>query len=263
MDIPTPTTTKKKNRGFWTIPLLLGLIAALLIRSFFVSLVRVDGSSMVPNLQNNELVFSWRMAEIKRGSIVVFDALNEDPSISDSGSTTYIKRVIGLPGDTVEYRNGNLYVNGAQVNQKWISKDEQIATSMGMDEASGWSLGSLSLSLNWPDKDRNQMKVPKNSYFVLGDNRSISKDSRQFGFVDKNNVIGVATLPFWSGNTKTKANINDAWKNFFIPEDKTSSSSSSSEPEPEESSSEETPEEEVQDEEPEVETEEPTENIEE
>lgn len=219
---------KKKKKNIWIVPLLLGLIVALLIRSFLLNLTRVDGSSMMPNLQNNELVLNWHLGEVKRGSVIVFDASGEDPSISNSGSSTYIKRVIGLPGDTVEYRNGNLYVDGTKVNQNWISKEEQLATSMGMDDAAGWSLESLSLSLNWQDKDRNTRVVPKNTYFVLGDKRSISKDSRQFGFVDKSSVKGTATLPFWAGDSKTRKNINDVWRNFFINNDKSSSSSKTS-----------------------------------
>lgn len=219
---------KKRRKNIWIVPLLLGLIVALLIRSFLVNLTRVDGSSMTPNLQNNQLVLNWHLAEIKRGSVIVFDAAGEDPSISNSGSSTYIKRVIGLPGDTVEYRNGDLYVGGTKVNQNWISKEEQLATSMGMDDAAGWSLESLSLSLNWQDKDRNTKEVPKNTYFVLGDKRSISKDSRQFGFVDKSSVKGTATLPFWVGDSKSRKNINDVWRNFFVNNDKSSSSSKKS-----------------------------------
>lgn len=238
MQKSTPTTTKKNNinRGSWVIPIIAGVLVALIIRYFFVNLVRVDGGSMTPNLENNQLVFSWRNKEVKRGSIIVFNAKEEDSSISKSSPSTYVKRVIGLPGDTVEYRNGNLYVNKTEVNQQWISKKEQLATSMGMNQDVGWSLNSLSLSLNWPDKERYTEKVPKNSYFVLGDNRSVSKDSRQFGFIDRKNVKGVANLPFWASDKKNKQNVNDAWKNFFVVEDekkssKSSSSSSKEEPE--------------------------------
>ena len=92
----------------WIIPILIGLIIALVIKQFFFQIVRVDGPSMQPNLQNNERVFCLKTAKIHHGSVVVFDANGVDPQVSVK--TDYVKRVIGLPGDTVSSKNGNIYV---------------------------------------------------------------------------------------------------------------------------------------------------------
>ena len=103
----------------WIVPIAIGLLLALLIKQFAFQFVRVDGPSMQPNLQNNERVVCLKQAKIHRGSVVVFDANGVDPQVSVK--TEYVKRVIGLPGDTVEAKNGNLYVNGKKVDQSYIS----------------------------------------------------------------------------------------------------------------------------------------------
>ena len=83
----------------WVIPVVIGLILALLIRQLFQN-VRVDGPSMLPNLVNNERVFSFKQSKIHRGSVVVFNADGVDPQVSTK--TDYVKRVIAIPGDTVK-----------------------------------------------------------------------------------------------------------------------------------------------------------------
>ena len=77
----------------WVIPVVIGLLIAFLIRAFVLQPVRVDGPSMLPNLQNNERVITWKQAKIHRGSVVVFDANGVDPQVSQK--TYYVKRVIG------------------------------------------------------------------------------------------------------------------------------------------------------------------------
>lgn len=83
----------------WVIPIVIGLLIALLIKQFLFQIVRVDGPSMLPNLQNNERVFCLKTAKIHRGSVIVFDANGVDPQVATK--TDYVKRVIGVPGDTV------------------------------------------------------------------------------------------------------------------------------------------------------------------
>lgn len=93
----------------WIVPIVIGLLVALLIKDFVFQLVRVDGPSMQPNLENNERVLVYKQSQIRRGSVVVFDAHGVDPQAV--AKTDYVKRVIGKPGDTVSANNGNLYVN--------------------------------------------------------------------------------------------------------------------------------------------------------
>lgn len=190
----------------WVIPIVIGLIIALLIKQFFFQVVRVDGPSMQPNLQNNERVFCLKQAKIHRGSVVVFDANGVDPQVSTK--TDYVKRVIGVPGDTVESKNGNIYVNGKKINQSYISKSQR-------DSGTGnWTLKSISVQNSWL-KNSGATKVPKGEYFVLGDHRSVSNDGRYWGFVPKSKIDGVVKVPSWAGTKTTRANVNTEWKHFF------------------------------------------------
>ena len=165
----------------WLIPVAIGLIIALLVKQFAFQLVKVDGPSMQPNLQNNERVVAVKTSKIHRGSVIVFDANGVDPQVSQT--TDYVKRVIALPGDTVEAKNGYIYVNGKKTIQSYISK-YQRTTGTG-----NWTLASISEENNWM-KNMGATKVPKGMYFVLGDHRSVSNDSRYWGFVPEDHVVG-------------------------------------------------------------------------
>lgn len=190
----------------WIVPIAIGLLLALLIKQFAFQFVRVDGPSMQPNLQNNERVVCLKQAKIHRGSVVVFDANGVDPQVSVK--TEYVKRVIGLPGDTVEAKNGNLYVNGKKVDQSYISKSERSSGT------GTWTLHSISQENSWVLHNE-AYKVPKGEYFVLGDHRSVSNDSRYWGFVPKSKIVGVVKVGFWNRTQPAKNNINQQWKHFF------------------------------------------------
>ena len=195
---------KTSNSAFrevmsWVIPVAVGIIIALLLRQFVVTFARVDGPSMEPNLVNNERMVVWGQAKIKHLSVIVFDAHGVDPEATKP-NTDYVKRVIGMPGDTVSSRNGNIYVNGKKIKQNFISK-YQRTTGTG-----DWNLKSLSKS--WP-KNTNSVKVPKGEYFALGDHRSVSNDGRYWGFVPKNKVLGVAKTFFWETNKTKRNNVNN------------------------------------------------------
>lgn len=190
----------------WIVPIAIGLLLALLIKQFAFQFVQVDGPSMQPNLQNNERVVCLKQAKIHRGSVVVFDANGVDPQVSVK--TEYVKRVIGLPGDTVEAKNGNLYVNGKKVDQSYISKSERSSGT------GTWTLHSISQENSWV-LHNGAYKVPKGEYFVLGDHRSVSNDSRYWGFVPKSKIVGVVKVGFWNRTQPAKNNINQQWKHFF------------------------------------------------
>ncbi len=183
--------------GF-VIPVAIGLILALIIRATVVTVARVDGPSMEPNLVNNERLLVWRQAKVKHLSVIVFDAHGLDPTATKA-NTDYVKRVIGLPGDTVSSKNGNIYVNGKKINQRFINH-YQRTTGTG-----NWDLQSLSKS--W-SRNTNSVKVPKGDYFVLGDHRSVSNDGRYWGFVPKKKITGVAKTFFWSTDKTKRNNVN-------------------------------------------------------
>lgn len=140
-----------------------------------------------------------KQAKVKHLSVIVFDAYGEDPS-AKKGSD-YVKRVIGLPGDSVSFKNNNIYVNNKKIDQSFISKSE-ATTGTG---STSWTLSTLAKRYGWKTKGN---VVPKGKYFVLGDHRSVSNDSRYWGYVDAKKVAGVVKVPFWTGTKTERTNIN-------------------------------------------------------
>ena len=174
--------------GLW--PIVVGLTIGLIGVNFVASPVTISGDSMQPNLQNNQIVMVNKQGEIKRGEVVVFNAYGVDPNAT-TPDEKYIKRVIGVPGDTVSDVNGVLRVNGKVVDQSFSSENEQVATN---NRVGDWtSLAELGQSQNWQGPISG--KVPAGYYFVLGDHRSISNDSRYWGFVPKNKISGTVWAP--------------------------------------------------------------------
>lgn len=190
----------------WIVPIVIGLLIALLIKQFVFQIVRVDGPSMEPNLVNNERVFCLKTAKIHHGSVIVFNANGVDHQVAQK--TNYVKRVIGMPGDTVKSQNGNIYVNGKKINQNYISMDQRKAGT------GDWSLKSVSVQNSWL-KHSGTSRVPKGEYFVLGDHRSVSNDGRYWGFVPKSKIDGVVKVPSWAGNKTTRQNVNKEWQHFY------------------------------------------------
>lgn len=190
----------------WVIPIVIGLLIALLIKQFLFQVVRVDGPSMQPNLQNNERVFCLKRSQIHHGSVVIFDANRVDPQVAVK--TDYVKRVIGLPGDTVRSKDGNIYVNSKKINQDYISMKQRDAGT------GNWTLKSISVQNSWL-KHKGATKVPQGEYFVLGDHRSVSNDGRYWGFVPKDKIDGVVKIPSWAGTKTTRQNVNKEWQHFY------------------------------------------------
>jgi signal peptidase I len=148
--------------------ILFAFILAFLIKSFILQISYIPTGSMIPTLNNGEAVLVVRIPyyfrEPRRGEIIVFKyPLNP--------SQEYVKRLIGLPGDTIEIKHGNVYVNGELLKEDYVKRKD--------------------------DYNYGPIKVPKDSYFVLGDNRPVSVDSRSWGFVPKKNLVGQAILLLW------------------------------------------------------------------
>lgn len=152
-------------------PYLLVLFLVVFIKAFIVTPIRVNGPSMDETLKNQDIMLldkiSYRFKEIERFDIVVIHLDEED----------IIKRVIGLPGETVEYKDEKLYINGKRVKENFSHA-----------ETDDFDLSKFE-----------SKKVPKDSYFVLGDNRVESLDSRVLGYIPRKRIKGHATftiLPF-------------------------------------------------------------------
>lgn len=144
-------------------PYLAIILLVVLLRTFIITPVRVDGKSMNPTLENGQILLLEKInSNYKRFDIVVIN-------YEENGQTEkLIKRIIGLPGEHISYRNNTLYVNNKKVEEPFFhfeTPDFDIAT-----------LGSYN--------------IPEDSYFVVGDNRINSNDSRYLGFMKKDQIIG-------------------------------------------------------------------------
>lgn len=146
------------------IPYVVIVIVVVLFRVFIATPIQVVGSSMYPTLKSDEILILNKISKnkLKRFDIVVIKYNSE----------TIIKRIIGLPGEKIEYIDNVLYVNGEIVDEPFEHAD-----------TNDFSLSEISSE-----------SVPEDSYFVVGDNRSISMDSRIIGFIDKKDILGKASL---------------------------------------------------------------------
>ncbi|MGH9475827.1 MAG: signal peptidase I [Terriglobales bacterium] len=154
----------------WLLNLALAVVIAFLLVLFAFQPVRVQGYSMMPHLQNNERLFidkvSISFEPIKRGDVVVFH-YPLDPSQS------FIKRVVGLPGDHVVIWDGTVYINGRRLLEPYVKPKFQ-------DYA-----------------DFPEVTIPANEYYVLGDHRNSSNDSRFWGCLPAKDIFGRAVFAYW------------------------------------------------------------------
>lgn len=154
----------------WTRDLLLALAFSGFFIIFLYQPVRVEGTSMLPGLQDQERIFInkfvYKLEPIERGDIVVFHYPFDT-------SKSYIKRVIGVSGDHVRIVEGQVYVNEKPLKETYVPGEYFDYRSMG------------------------EITVPQHSYFVLGDHRSLSNDSRDFGSVDQSYIFGKAVFVYW------------------------------------------------------------------
>lgn len=136
---------------------------------------QVRGNSMYPNLHDNDYLLTdkitYQLREPKRGDTIIFRAPKNE-------EYDYIKRIVGLPGDTVRVNDGKIYVNDELLTEDYLSSDS-------------FTYGGRF----W--KENQSIPVPEDQYFVLGDNRSHSSDSREWGPVPRKNIIGKAWLRYW------------------------------------------------------------------
>jgi len=156
--------------GLWLRDLLVAATASVLIIVFLYQPVRVEGTSMLPRLEDSDRVFVnklvYRISSIERGDVVVFH-YPRNPEQS------YIKRVIALPGDRLRIDRGVVWLNGKTLMEPYVPEEYQDSESMG------------------------EMVVPADSYFVMGDHRCISWDSRKFGPVERSYIYGKAVFVYW------------------------------------------------------------------
>ena len=154
----------------WLRDLTISIAISAFIILFLYQPVKVEGTSMLPGLQDQERIFInkfvYRFEPIERGDVVVFRYPRDT-------SKSYIKRVVAVPGDMVEIRMGLLYINGIKVEEPYLKPEFRDHESFS------------------------RSVVPPDHYFVLGDHRNSSNDSRMWGFVPRNLIYGKAIFRYW------------------------------------------------------------------
>jgi signal peptidase I len=170
---PAPTQTGPRHLpvvAVWARDLLVSLAISAFIIVFLYQPVKVEGTSMMPGLEDQERIFVnkfvYRWEPIQRGDIVVFRYPRDT-------SKSYIKRVIGVAGDHVRIENGQVYVNDEAVDEDYVPSEYADARSYA------------------------DTIVPAKSFFVLGDHRTMSNDSRDFGPVNERFIYGKAVFGYW------------------------------------------------------------------
>jgi len=157
---------------FWLRDLLLSVLIAILVILFIYQPVKVEGTSMMPSLVDqerifiNKFIYRFGIGQIERGDLVVF-------WFPFDQSKSYIKRIIGLPGDTVELREGAVLVNGRPLQEDYVPEEYK------------------------DHFNREPVMVPADQYFVMGDHRSSSNDSRVWGPVHRRYIYGKAVFVYW------------------------------------------------------------------
>ncbi|GAB2022940.1 signal peptidase I [Pseudolactococcus yaeyamensis] len=181
-------------------PFALFVIVMLLLRLYVWQPVIVDGHSMDPTLADKERLIIIRTASIKRQDIVVAKEYNKETQ----DTKNIVKRVIGLPGDTISFNNDVLTVNGKTVKEPYLtSYQKQLAidhlqqTYQFNSFFQSLAKNAKSFTLSKEGQTSFTVKVPEGQYFLMGDNRLVSQDSRQVGTFPKKDIVGEAKLRIW------------------------------------------------------------------
>ncbi|MGE7693713.1 signal peptidase I [Lysinibacillus sp. NPDC094177] len=180
---------KQKNEFFeWVKAIAFGLLVAFLIKQFLFTPVLVKGASMMPTLEDKDRVIINKIGpkfkSIDRFDIVVI----ENVLLQKNEEENIIKRIIGLPGDKIEYKDDQLYINGEKFSEPYLDqKKKELKDS-----------GSLTYDFTL-EQDLGEITVPEGHYFVLGDNRRVSNDSRnpEIGFIPKEKIMGTTSIVCW------------------------------------------------------------------
>ncbi|MDX8396564.1 MAG: signal peptidase I [Mariprofundaceae bacterium] len=202
----------------WLESLLVIAILAIVIRSFIVAPFKIPSSSMIPTLEIGDYLFVWRysygfrvpLTDIQvsssapsRGDVAVFD-------YPEDRSKDYIKRIIGLPGDVILYQDNKLFINGKEMPLKELNSRVYFMGDGSVDTSTQYQERLFDVTHDVLRKAFSirdgSWKVPKDKYFVLGDNRNNSRDSRFWGFVPQKYLVGKAAIIWWSWD-QTKGEV--------------------------------------------------------
>ncbi|MDY6804227.1 MAG: signal peptidase I [Cyanobacteriota bacterium] len=178
----------------------LSVVLAIGIRQFVAEARYIPSGSMLPTLQINDRLIidklGYKFGDPKRGDIVVF---NPTEALSTTYKDAFIKRIVGLPGEKLEVKNGRVYVDGEPLAEKYVASPKNPAVPVSANsEHQQTEVEDCPPNMRFLEKP---VTVPPESYLVMGDNRQYSYDGRCWGFVPYENIIGKAIFRFWPMKT--------------------------------------------------------------
>ncbi len=205
----------------WFRELLIVVLVVLFIRAFLVQAYNIPSGSMKPTLLVGDFILVnklvYKLSEPQRGDIVVFK-WPVNPQID------FIKRIVGMPGDTLEIRGERVFINGQEVPLKLVEEFQEDGNTKLIYEETlpNGVKNKIALYQNpfLPRKDVYYAKIPEGYYFVMGDNRDNSEDSRYWGLLPRENIVGKAFVVYFSGDIppleSTDVNIFTGFKQLFL-----------------------------------------------
>jgi len=169
----------------WAVVLVVAVLLAVGVRDYVAQMFYIPSGSMLPTLQVGDRIvvdkLSYRFHSVQRGDIVVFTR----PPLEQADFSDLVKRVVGLPGDVIASVDGKLYVNGKPLPQPWLPRPLPVTSPSPL---------AAPFSLNHP------YTVPAGHYYVMGDNRTDSEDSRYFGPIAASTIVGKMAFKVWPVN---------------------------------------------------------------
>ncbi|MFB1050294.1 signal peptidase I [Paraliobacillus sp. JSM ZJ581] len=164
----------------WLKAIIIALVIVFVVREFLITPSIVKGESMFPTFQDGDRIMISKVTPIDRFDEIAFQAPDADEN--------YVKRVIGLPGDSIEMKDDVLYINGTAYQEEYLTDEKQAFFGNSFTE--NFTLEQIT----------GETVVPDGYLFVLGDNRPVSRDSRRFGFIEEDSVIGDVVFRIWPLN---------------------------------------------------------------
>jgi signal peptidase I len=194
---PEPSTASSgdgeeptRSRGYrtlveWVVILMAVLLCTVVLRTYVVQSFSIPSLSMYPTLQVGDRIIvnklSYDLHGVHRGDVIVF----RRPALEDQQYADLVKRVIGLPGETISSHGCSVYIDGKKLSEPWLPKGPDSCTTALPDDAHP--------QFNLPGP----VKIPAGDYYVMGDNRTDSEDSRFFGPIPKSLIVGRAVAVVW------------------------------------------------------------------
>ncbi len=190
-----PVGEARARRGMppaleWTLLIVLAISVAFVCQRLLVQAFYIPSTSMAPTLEVGDRVLvnklSYKLHDVRRGDLVVFEAPKTQQT---AGIKDFVKRVIGLPGETIEFRDGDVFIDGTRLDEPYLPASAQGNTLPQATPPPECQSDTTSPYVG--------CTIPDDSVFVMGDNRTASKDARTFGPIKENAIVGRVFVTVW------------------------------------------------------------------